>query len=173
MIKKPILAFPIFGLVVALLLPASASAGALQLNFSLTDPAPYGDPGGPVVSFTATVSAPLSNSGDVFLNSDSSSMDFPLTLDDTPFFNITPMVLSPGQSFTGEFFDVTVPGFAAGSTIYNGFFEIDGGADLNTFDPLASVSFTVTTTPEPGTVILLLSGFSVLAAALRRRQCRQ
>ncbi len=39
-------------------------------------------------------------------------------------------------------------------------------------DPLASATFTVTPTPEPGTVILLLTGFSAFALASRRRHYR-
>ena len=122
------------------------------------------------MSFVATVSAPVSNTADVFLNGDSTTVDFPLTLDDNSFFTNAPLSLSPGQSFTGEFFTVTAPVIAVPGVTYNGYFEIDGGADGNAGDPLAFVTFTATATPEPGTLILLLSALPALAFALRRKR---
>jgi hypothetical protein len=170
--KRLILALPMLGLLATLLLPAPAWADQLGLNFSLADPQQFVVPPG-TLTFVATVSAPLTNTGDVYLNSDSTTVDYPLTLDDTPFFNNFPLSLAPGGSFTGVLFDITVPDYADIGTTYNGYFEIDGGPDSSTLDYLASTTFTVTATPEPGTVILLLAGFAVLAVAFRRRQCRQ
>jgi hypothetical protein len=149
----------------------SPSASASTLNFNLLAPAVFtGVPS--VVSFTATVSAPLTNTGAVFLNSDTVNIDFPLTVDDTPFFLNFPLSLAPGASFTGQIFTVTVPNFAQPNVTYHGFFEIDGGADPNTFDPLASATFTVTPVPEPATA-LLLTGALLLAGAVSLRARRR
>ena len=151
-----------FAICAALLSP---SASASTLNFNLLSPAVFtGLPS--VVSFTATVSAPLTNTGPVFLNSDSATVDFPLTVDDTPFFLNFPLSLAPGASFTGLLFTVTVPNFAQPNVTYHGFFEIDGGADAIASDPLASATFTVTPVPEPATGLSLIG---CLLFALRRR----
>jgi hypothetical protein len=162
--KKPILARPIFGLIVALLLPVPASASII-LNLSLASPVQFDAPGGPLLSFIGTISTPITNTGTVFLNGDSANVDFPLTLDDSAFFNNAPVSMNPGQTYTGDLFDITVPTIAVPGTTYNGFFAITGNAG----DTLASVTFTVTATPEPGTVILLLSGFLALARSRHRK----
>jgi hypothetical protein len=167
MIKRRMFAFPLLALALLAAMPASAS---IVLNLSLANPVQFFVPGGPIVHFVGTVSAPLTNTADVFLTGDSANVDFPLSLDDSPFFNKTTFTLSPGQSFTGDFFDVTTPGIAVPGVTYNGFFEVDGGANGNAGDPLASVTFTMTASPEPGTLILLLSGIPVLVLALRRKR---
>ena len=167
MTKRITLTFAI-GLAIAMLvLPASASADVL--NFNLLNPtALAGLPS--VVSFTATVSAPFTNTGDIFLNSDSTTIDFPLTLDDSGFFSF-PLSLAPGDSFTGQLFTVTVPSFAVLYQTYNGFFEIDGGADSSTFDPIATANFTVTPVPEPATGWLLMAGLACATVpSIRRRR---
>jgi hypothetical protein len=146
------------------LLALSAPASGSTLNFTLFFPAvTTGLPS--VVSFAATVSAPLTNTGAVFLNSDNVNIDFPLTLDDSGFFMNFPLSLAPGASFTGPIFTVTVPDFAQLYFAYNGYFEIDGGADPGASDPVASANFTVTPVPEPATGLLLIGG---LVLALRR-----
>jgi hypothetical protein len=169
MIKKLILAFPTLGLLMAVLVATPSSASVIQLNFSLAHPVQFAAPGGPALSFVGTLTAPLSNTGDVYLNADTSNADGPLVLDDGPFFS-TPPSLSPGQSFTGVIFTVTLPATAVSGTTYNGYFEIDGGADGGAGDFLASATFAVTATPEPGTAILLLLGFLALALAFRRKR---
>jgi hypothetical protein len=76
--------------------------------------------------------------------------------------------LVPGQSFTGVLFTVTVPAFAAPNT-YDGFFEIDGGADGNAGNSLGSVNFQIQVVPEPATAGLLLGGLAGIAAMVFRR----
>ena len=169
MTTKQILTVPVLGLMLALLFAAPSSASILQLNFTLANPAQSFVPGGPIVAFIGTITAPSTNSANVFLNGDSNNVDYPLLLDDSPFFNNAPLFLTPGQSYTGELFAVTVPNTAVSGVTYNGYFEIDGGADGNAGDALASATFTLTATPEPGTLILLFSGLAALAVAFRRK----
>jgi hypothetical protein len=161
---KMTLALPIAFALGMLVLPAHASAATL--DFTLSSPATVTGLSS-VVSFTATVSAPLTNSGDVFLNADSVNIDYPLTLDDSGFFMNFPLSLAPGDSFTGRIFTVTVPDFAQLYVAYNGYFEIDGGANSGAMDPIATANFTVTAVPEPATGLLLTGG---LVLALRRRR---
>jgi hypothetical protein len=146
---------------------ASAPASADIINFSLVNPPQSAIPGS-LLSFSATVSAPLTNGAAVFLNADSNNIDNPLTLDDSGFVNNFPLSLVPGQSFTGVLFTVTVPAFAAPNT-YDGFFEIDGGADGNAGNSLGSVNFQIQVVPEPATAGLLLGGLAGIAAMVFRR----
>jgi len=46
------------------------------------------------INFTATVSAPNTNTADIYLNSDSFNVDPPLTVDDCGFFG-SPLFLNP------------------------------------------------------------------------------
>jgi hypothetical protein len=162
--KRVRLTLPFLGLLVAFTLSPAASADTIGL--SLASPDQTAAPGS-TLSFFATVSAPLSNLASVFLNSDSTTVDFPLTLDDSPFSLTFPLSLNPGDSFAGVLFTVAVPAFAPLFTTYNGYFEIDGGTDSNAADNLASVTFQVSTAPEPQGLLLLLIGLSGLALALR------
>jgi hypothetical protein len=161
---KMAFALPALGLIMALSPPAAADTINLSLAASVETTAP-----GTTVSFVATVAAPLTNLADVYLNSDSSNVDYPLTVDDSPFFLNFPFFLAPGDSYTGVLFNVDVPTYAALDTTYQGYFEIDGGADGSASGYLASVDFQVYTAPEPQGVILLLLGLSGLAVALLRQ----
>jgi hypothetical protein len=114
---------------------------------------------GGVVVFDGT----LTNSGtdDVFLNGVVSFISSPdLTVDDQPFFLNTPLFLPPnGGTFTGELFDVAISS-AAAIGAYTGSFTIQGGADAEAFDSLATANFSVEVVsasqiPEPSTIILL------------------
>jgi hypothetical protein len=80
------------------------------------------------------------------------------------------LFLAPGDSFTGELFDIDIPSYASLGDYPDGYFEIDGGADGNASNFLASVNFDVSVTPEPGGAILLLIGFSGLWVVFRRKQ---
>ncbi len=169
MIKKITRNLSILGLA----LMASAPAVADSINLSLDNPPLTANPG-TVLSFRATVSAPLTNGAAVFLNGDSSTIDYPLTLDDSGFINNFPLSLNPGGSYTGVLFAVTVPTYVTLFNTYNGYFEIDGGADSGAGSYLASVSFQVEAepaAPEPGTVVLLLAGLAGMAAMVLRRRC--
>lgn len=107
---------------------------------------------------------------DVYLNADNYTFSMPgATLDDSPFYDNFPFYLAPGQSYTGELFDITVPANTALGA-YDGTFTILGGADGNTYSTLSTADFAVTVTPEPSTLLLLGSGLFFVAIAFARRQ---
>ena len=155
----------------------SAQAYADTLNLLLTDPTQSGLPGD-TLSFTATVTAPGTNTGTVFLNGDSTNLDSPLQIDDSGFFNNFPFTLDPGQSYPGPsdnglLFTIFIPTGTADS-IYTGSFSILGGPDGSTLDVLDTATFEVdvtspSTVPEPNTFLLLAIGLSGLAIAVRRK----
>jgi hypothetical protein len=148
----------------ALILPATPAL-ADTLNLSLTNSTQSGLPGD-TVSFNATVSAPLSNSGTIYLNSDNFNLSAPgTTIDDSGFLFSFPFSLDPGESFTGELFAVTLPSdLAPGS--YSGFFEILGGSDASALNTIGTVNFTVDQpVPEPSSWLLLATGVAFLGFA--------
>ena len=146
----------------------SVSAFADTVTLTLTNPVQYGGGSlGSSLSFNATVTASITNGADVFLNSDSFNLDAPLTLDDTAFFSQFPFSLTPGQSFTGLLFTVFLP-TTTPNAVYNGFFEIQGGADGSAANDLADVTFEVTMTPEPATILMLGTGLPGLVTLIRR-----
>lgn len=170
MIKRITFLLSAFVLTASLL---STPAFADTISLSLDNPAQYSS-GGSVLSFVATVFAPNSNSGTVFLNGDSSNVDFPLTLSDDGFFFNFPFSLAPGESFTDVLFTLTVPGSITPGTTYDGFFAILGGADSNASNLLSTVSFQVnpqaSPVPEPGSILLLATGLTGLVATVRRKR---
>jgi hypothetical protein len=157
----------LFGALTLVSLPAAADI----LNFDLTASslsAPAGK------STTLEVTGTLSNPGTAvqFLNGDVSFLDPSLTLDDSPFFTFAPLSLSGDGVYSGPFFDVVVsPATPFGS--YPATFTIQGGANNNAFDNLATADFTVhvsgTVVPEPSSFGLLLLAFPILAASCHRR----
>lgn len=90
-------------LAAALLLVGPAFADTL--NLSLSSAVGYGDPGSST-SFIATVDAPLTNSGTIYLNSDSFNIGGNLFLDDSAFLTNFPLNMDPGTSYTGVLFTV-------------------------------------------------------------------
>jgi hypothetical protein len=101
----------------------------------------------------------------VFLNGNSYNVTAPVTLDNNDFFNNFPLSLAPGKSFSGGLFVLTVaPGSPFGT--YLGSFTLQGGADGNASNNLGTVSFSITTTPEPSSMVLLLTSIAGLAMAL-------
>lgn len=162
------------------LLLASQVAHAQSVLFSFVTPQRTVLPGSPV-----TFSGTITNNSTVteFLNGfDFGALgpDFGgagLTADTTPFFNLTPLRLTPGQS-TGviSLFTVTaLPTVTAGS--YTNFFNIEGGLDTATSDQMGGAQFIVDAAPLPeastaASLGLLLLGVSVMVFKARRRSCR-
>ena len=163
--------FALFVLAATLLLSSPTLADTISL--SLNAPAQLGTPGS-TVSFAATVSAPGTNGGTVFLNGDSFDVSSPLLLDDSGFFNNFPFSLDQGDSISGTLFSIALPSnLAAG--LYTGSFAILGGADSGALNTLASVDFqvnvapTASTVPEPESLILLMAGLPGVALLVERK----
>jgi hypothetical protein len=137
---------------ILLLTARAAKADLLTLALS----SPFQTSGAGVVIFDATVTNNTAQL--VFLNGDNSSVDSPLTVDDSPYNTDFPLSLAAGASFTGELFAVDVPS-GTPNDLYAGAFEItggDGGSDQNV---IATADFYVKVIPEPSSVLLLATGW--------------
>ncbi|MGI4789541.1 MAG: hypothetical protein ACRYFS_11900 [Janthinobacterium lividum] len=161
--------------------PDAHAQADLPLTVTLTPSGLVGDPGD-VLEFTGTLSNPVTNSNDVFLNGDSTTFNGPATdltvnpMGNDPFFDNAPVSLAPGDAYSGEYFDVAISPTAQPGT-YFGTFLVTGGMDGNASDTVASEDFSVTVlapaaVPEASTTvslgILLALGGAGLWRARRR-----
>ena len=167
---KLTLAVMTVGLAIGLMPAALADT----VNFTLTQSDLSGHPGN-TLTFEATVSAPITNGADIFLNGDSFIPPSTLTIDVSDFFANAPFFLSPGASSTFDIFTVTIP-VGTPMAIYLGVFTIEGGANGFASNALGTKPFSVTVTPdvtaspEPSSLILLGSGLAGLAGVVRRKR---
>jgi hypothetical protein len=167
---KSFLALAVLGLAATTgFLLSAPVALADTITLTLTNPTQHVPPPGSTLSYFATVSAPLTNTGLEFLNGDEFSVAAHTTLNDSGYFNTFPLDLAPGQSFTGLLFTINflspiLPGD------YPGTFSITGGPTVNSDAVLATVSYDAQITPEPSTLLLLGTGLAGLLVALRSRR---
>lgn len=151
----------------AAFLAAATAARADTLDLVLD--APYQlTPGGNTLTFDVTIYN-TDAVDTIYLNSDNSNVDLPLTLDNSGFFSNAPSSLGPsGSSVDFELFTVTVPeGTPYG--VYTGTFEILGGGPSDD-NLLGTALFNVQVTPEPASLLLLLTGLAALAGMRLRSQ---
>ncbi len=150
-------------------------AHADTLNLTLTSSTETAAPGS-TVTYNATISAPSTNTGLVYLNNDTIDLNNPagVTTDGTDLLLNFDEDLAPGQSESGALFTVTLPSTALGGT-YGGDFILQGGASLSAQATLNTTPFTLnvpsaaSVTPEPSSWLLLSTGLLCLAGATKRR----
>src|ERR1700679_4137766 len=99
---------PTLFMMIAAFLLATTAAKADPLSLTLSSPFQYANGiTGSALTFDATVTN--LTSATVYLNGDDSSVNSPLTLDDTSYLDDFPLSLGAGDSFTGELFTIDVP----------------------------------------------------------------
>lgn len=154
------------------LLFAGASGVAHADTLDLTIDQPSGTAPGGTLAYFATVTAPATNTGTVYLNSDAFNVSGDITLDDTPYISYFPLSLNPGQSYSGELFDVNVAADVLAGT-YAGYFSVLGGGDSSALSMLTTTDFSVNVTPEPSSLLLLATGLLAFGwMPLRIRRAR-
>jgi PEP-CTERM motif len=168
--RKSVLTLSMLLLTAAMLL--SVPAFADSINIALANPVQNATVPS-TVSFTATVTAPSTNTATIYLNGDSFNVDVPLSVDDSGFFFGFPLSMNPGDTFTGLLFTVDVP-VATAYGPYYGYFQILGGSDGSALNPISNVAtFQVnvipTPVPEPGSMMLLGTGALAVFGTLRRK----
>lgn len=152
--------------------PARADSILFTLNNAIQS-----STAGKTLTYSATVSAPATNTGLEYLNGVGVSIATPNSffIDYSPFDSNYPLFLAGGGSYTGTLFTLFIP---TGSTLatYIGSVSIIGGSTAGSQAILATQNFTTnvlsaaTVTPEPSTWALLATGMIGVFALGRSRQ---
>jgi len=146
---------------------SAAAAKADEITITFDQPNQTGSEG-QTLQFFGTITN--NTSGTVFLNSDDLNLDGLSLATNDLFFVNAPISLAPdSNSGDIELFDVTVSNpLVDPAATYLGSYDLLGGPDGNAADVLGSASFSVTTTPEPSAIYLLLSVIAATAIIASR-----
>jgi PEP-CTERM motif len=162
--KKSLKHLLVLPLTVATLLFAGTAAKADPFPLTITLDSPFqigGD--GDTLSFAGTITN--TGSSTVNLGGDSFTLGGTFTIDDSGYINNAPFTLDPGgTSGDIDLFTITIlPGTETG--VYAGAFDILDGSTV-----VGEAAFDVSVvTPEPGTILLMGTGFLALAGLILRR----
>jgi len=163
-----------YALVPTILLILAACRANADLTFALTSSTLTAFPG-----TTVTFSGLLQNDGstDIFINGDlNPGITATFSVDDIKFLFNAPTSLAPGDSWSGDLFDVVISSTALPGD-YGGDFIILGGSGGNALDSIGAQTFVVTlpaaVTPELGAPGLLTSGTVSLLVLQWKRQMRR
>ena len=173
--KKP--AFSVLTLLLAAIAALTTAAHADTIDFAITN-SPQTGAAGQTLTFDAIMAAPPKIGAPIYLN----ALEFnlaggldPLLIDANDFFVNFPFFLNGGDSVTDALFTITLPaGIAPGLYISQIF--VLGGVDGEDQTQQAMTTFEIdvpgstSPVPEPGTLVLLVTGAGSLARVVYRRR---
>ena len=106
----------------------------------------------------------------ISLSSATPTINLPATdvVDDSSFVYGWPLSLNPGDSYTGELFALTISDPTTVTGLYEGTFQITDGSSPNPVE-LGTADFSFTVTPEPSSLLLMITGLAGFVGAVRRK----